>query len=160
MRGPPSSPPPRAALVRRVRVPSTNTGVAAPVSWQSRSVPVALIIWRRTAPNTCGYFTLCSNTVKPDKGWWAINGTLWKNTSTGKRLSRQEDFLRFVVLRCLWFWLQPYHTLSELHVHTAALKTEDQQGPAEEPRELCSMSCGSLDGRGSGGEWTHVRMYG
>ena len=61
-----------------------------------------------------------------------------------------------MVLQCLWFWLQPCHTPSELHVHTAALKTENQQGPSEEPRELCSMSCGSLDGRGFRGEWIHV----
>lgn len=31
-----------------------------------------------------------------------------------------------------------------------------KQGPAVEHRELCSMSCGSLDGRGVWGEWTHA----
>ena len=34
------------------------------------------------------------------------------------------------------------------HVRTAVFKLENQQGPAVEHKELCSMSCGSLDGRG------------
>ena len=42
------------------------------------------------------------------------------------------------------------------HVHTAIFKMENQQGPTVEHRELCSMLCGSQDGRGVGGEWTHV----
>ena len=33
-------------------------------------------------------------------------------------------------------------------VRTAVFKLENQQGPAVEHKELCSMSCGSLDGRG------------
>ena len=33
------------------------------------------------------------------------------------------------------------------HVHTAIFKTDNQQGPTVEHRELCSMSRGSLDGR-------------
>ena len=37
------------------------------------------------------------------------------------------------------------------HVHTAILKTDHQQGPAVEHRELCSMLRGSLDGRGPRG---------
>ena len=32
--------------------------------------------------------------------------------------------------------------------HTAVFNMENQQGPAGEHRELCSMSRGSLDGRG------------
>ena len=31
---------------------------------------------------------------------------------------------------------------------TLAIKMDNQQGPTIEPRELCSMLCGSLDGRG------------
>ena len=34
------------------------------------------------------------------------------------------------------------------HVHNVIFKTDNQQGPTVEPRELCSMLCGSLDGRG------------
>ena len=33
-------------------------------------------------------------------------------------------------------------------VHIAVFKKDDQQGPTVEQRELCSMLCGSLDGRG------------
>ena len=34
------------------------------------------------------------------------------------------------------------------HGHTAAFKVDNQQGPTVQHRELCSMLCGSLDGRG------------
>ena len=34
------------------------------------------------------------------------------------------------------------------HGHTAVFNLENQQAPAGQPRELCSMSSGSLDGRG------------
>ena len=34
------------------------------------------------------------------------------------------------------------------HGHTAVFNMENQQGPAVRHRELCSMSRGSLDGRG------------
>ena len=37
------------------------------------------------------------------------------------------------------------------HVHIAIFKMENQQGPMVQHRELCSMSCGSLGGRGLGG---------
>ena len=37
-------------------------------------------------------------------------------------------------------------------VHTAVFKMDHQQGPAALNRELCSMSRGSLAGRGLGGE--------
>ena len=33
-------------------------------------------------------------------------------------------------------------------VDTVILKMDNQQGPTVQHRELCSMSCGSLDGRG------------
>ena len=33
------------------------------------------------------------------------------------------------------------------HVHTAIFKMYNQQGSSVEHRELCSMICGSLDGR-------------
>ena len=33
-------------------------------------------------------------------------------------------------------------------VHTAIFKMDNQQGPTVQRRELCSMLCGSLDGRG------------
>ena len=36
---------------------------------------------------------------------------------------------------------------SRTYVHTATFKMENQQGPAVEHRELCSVLCGSLDGR-------------
>ena len=34
------------------------------------------------------------------------------------------------------------------HGHTGVFNMENQQGPAGQRRELCSVSCGSLDGRG------------
>ena len=34
------------------------------------------------------------------------------------------------------------------HVHTALFKMDNQQGPTVQHRELCLMSCGSLDGSG------------
>ena len=34
------------------------------------------------------------------------------------------------------------------HVHTAVLKMDNQQRPAVWHRKLCSVLCGSLDGRG------------
>ena len=39
-----------------------------------------------------------------------------------------------------------------LSVHTAIFKMNNQQGPTVQPMELCSMLCGSLDGRGVWGE--------
>ena len=45
------------------------------------------------------------------------------------------------------------------HGHTAVFNMENQQGPAGQHRELCSMSHGSLDGRGAGGEGIQC-MYG
>ena len=38
------------------------------------------------------------------------------------------------------------------HVHTAVFKMDDQQGPAGQHRELCSVLCGSLEGREVWGE--------
>ena len=39
------------------------------------------------------------------------------------------------------------------HGHTAVFNMENQQGPAEQHRELCSVSRGSLDGGEFGGEY-------
>ena len=36
-----------------------------------------------------------------------------------------------------------------MDMHPAVLNMENQQGPAEQHRELCSVLCGSLDGRGA-----------
>ena len=33
-------------------------------------------------------------------------------------------------------------------MHTAVFKMDNQQGPTAQQRELCSVLCGSLDGRG------------
>ena len=38
-------------------------------------------------------------------------------------------------------------------------KMDNQQGPTREHVELCSILCGSLDGRGFGGEWIHVYVW-
>ena len=45
------------------------------------------------------------------------------------------------------------------HVHTAVFKTDNQQRPPAEHRELFSVSCGSLGGRGIGEEWIHVYVW-
>ena len=37
------------------------------------------------------------------------------------------------------------------HVHTAIFKMDNQEGTSEQHMELCSMLCGSLDGRGVSG---------
>ena len=38
----------------------------------------------------------------------------------------------------------------------AIFKMDDQQGPTVQPRELCSVLRGSLDGREVWREWIHV----
>ena len=45
------------------------------------------------------------------------------------------------------------------HVHTAVFKMDNQQGPIVQYMELCSMWCGSLDGRGVWGEWIHAYVW-
>ena len=49
-------------------------------------------------------------------------------------------------------WFQVMHNLAgqepASYVHTAVFKTDNQQGPTVQHGELCSMLCGSLDGRG------------
>ena len=39
----------------------------------------------------------------------------------------------------------------EGHAHTAIFKMDNQKGPTVQHRELCSMFCGSLDGKEFGG---------
>ena len=41
-------------------------------------------------------------------------------------------------------------------VHIAIFKRDNQQGPTVEYRELCSMFCGTLDGKGV---WERVDSY-
>ena len=43
-----------------------------------------------------------------------------------------------------------------LSVHTAVFKVDNQQGPTVWHKELCSMLCGSLDGRGV---WGRIQAY-
>ena len=45
------------------------------------------------------------------------------------------------------------------HAHTAVFKMDHQQGPTAQHMELCSILCGSLGGRGFGGEWIHVYAW-
>ena len=45
------------------------------------------------------------------------------------------------------------------HLHTAVFKMDNQQGPTVQHREVCSVLCGSLDGRGVWGEWIHVYVW-
>ena len=42
------------------------------------------------------------------------------------------------------------------HVHPAMSKMDNQQGPPVHHRELCSMLCGSLNGRGV---WERMNVY-
>ena len=42
------------------------------------------------------------------------------------------------------------------HVHGAIFKMGNQQRPAVQHKELCSVLCGSLDGRGFGGQRVHT----
>ena len=44
-------------------------------------------------------------------------------------------------------------------MNTAIFEMDDQQGPTAQPRELCSVFRGSLDGRKFGGEWVHVYVW-
>ena len=46
------------------------------------------------------------------------------------------------------------------HIHTALFKIDQQQGPTVQHREVCSMLCGSLDGKAVWGENGHVYMCG
>ena len=50
-----------------------------------------------------------------------------------------------------WDWGKDSLGVWDQHIHIAVLKMENQQGPAVEHRELCSLFCGSLDGRGAWG---------
>ena len=49
-----------------------------------------------------------------------------------------------------------------LSVHTTIFKMNNQQEPTVQPMELCSMLCGSLEGRGVWGEliyiYTHISV--
>ena len=45
------------------------------------------------------------------------------------------------------------------HGNTAVFKMENPQGPMVEHREPCSMLCGSLDGRGFGGDWVCAYVW-
>ena len=42
------------------------------------------------------------------------------------------------------------------YVHTAVFKMDNQQGPSVQHWELCSVSCGSLDGRGV---WVRINPW-
>ena len=42
----------------------------------------------------------------------------------------------------------PQEVKTYVHVHAAVFKMDNQQGPTVQHIELCSMSYGSLDGRG------------
>ena len=46
------------------------------------------------------------------------------------------------------------------HVHTAIFKMDKQQGPVVWHMGLCSVECGSQDGRPSSGENGYMYMYG
>ena len=46
------------------------------------------------------------------------------------------------------------------YVHTDIFKVDNQQGPTVEHIELCSVLCGSLDGRGSVGKTGYMYVYG
>ena len=58
----------------------------------------------------------------------------------------------FILKRDIWgIWGQ--------RAHTAVFKMDNQQGPTVQHGELCSLSCGSLDGRGVW-ESGYLCMYG
>ena len=46
-----------------------------------------------------------------------------------------------------------------MEIHTATFKKDNQEGPTVQHMELCSMLCGSLDGRGVSGVWIHVYVW-
>ena len=46
-----------------------------------------------------------------------------------------------------------------MDIHTAVFKMDNQQGPTVKHKELCSMSCGSLDVKGVWGEWIHLYVW-
>ena len=56
-------------------------------------------------------------------------------------------------------------TAAPCHFHSLQLQSAgmfqmgNQQGPTVQHRELCSILCGSLDGRGVGGEWIHIYVW-
>ena len=70
-------------------------------------------------------------------------------------LPKQKDSdLRKQTCGCQWG--RDSWGVLEGHVHTAICKMDNQQGPIVQHMELCSMLCGSLDGRRFGGECIHV----
>ena len=48
-------------------------------------------------------------------------------------------------------YIQSVYIQLGLYVHAATFKMDNWQGPIGQHRELCSMLCGSLDGRGVSG---------
>ena len=46
-----------------------------------------------------------------------------------------------------------------MDIHTAVFKMDNQQGHTVEHREPCSMLCGSLDEKGTWGEWIHIYVW-
>ena len=73
-------------------------------------------------------------------------------------LPKQKDSdLRKQTCGCQWG--RDSWGVLEGHVHTAICKMDNQQGPIVQHMELCSMLCGSLDGRRFGGEWIHVYVW-
>lgn len=61
---------------------------------ESFSVLVTFLIWKRMAPNTCGYFTFCSKTIEASltKAGWIINCTFWKTTSISNVTHQAKRF--------------------------------------------------------------------
>ena len=57
----------------------------------------------------------------------------------------------------LWLlWGRDSQGVWDQHAHTAIFKINNQQGTTIYHMELCSVLCGSQDGREFGGEWIHV----
>ena len=67
------------------------------------------------------------------------------------------DYKAWRILIIIWLLKV---TLSDLREQTNVclhkFKMDNQQGPTVQHMELCSILCGSLEGRESGGEWIHV----
>ena len=78
--------------------------------------------------------------------------TIQMNLQNRKRLTDREQTQDFQEGRDNW-------GLWEGHVHIVIYKMDKQQEPTVQHRKLCSMLCGSLDGRGVGGEWIHAYVW-
>ena len=92
-------------------------------SWKTeREIPYDIpYVWNLKGNNPKNFFTKQKETCRLEEQTYACQGEGWGRNSQG---------------------------VSDGQVYIAVCKLDNQRGPTVQHRELCSMLCGSLDGRG------------